>query len=351
MDRIKKWIVPGLMFLFTGCVSSYSTFDLDVLKPAKVVVPVEIASVVVVDNAYPFQPGDSGVHKIKLPSQEYSIDTLLLDDFGQLAIQSFVESLKSKAFFDSVHVVKEPFNTLDGGKPLSPLNPSQIDSLCDQYNAQAVIELGYYEYGTLINVLDAGEQYYSTLDARVYTYWKVYNRLTGSILDAHAQKDTIFWDGAGPTISSSVERLPFLRDALKEAASYSGLQFSEYIAPTWKTTQRIFFKQGHPLFYEAVGYVNSGNWDEAARVWYRIYETGKEKQKARAAYNLALAQEVKGNFMEATAWAYRSMEHFKKTGGLGMSGHEEKMAREYYIDLACRLQEKKKLDKQYGVYD
>ena len=350
MNRLKRWIIPGLIFLFTGCVSSYSTFELDVLKPADVVVPVEIASVVVVNNAYPMQPGDSVIHKIKLPVEEYSIDTILLENFGQLAIESFAESLKLKSFFDSVHVVNESFNTLEDGKPLAPLNSFLIDSLCNHYNAQAVIELGYYKYGTIINVIDAGEQYYSTLDARVNTYWKVHNYFADSILSAHLQKDTIFWDGAGSTVSAAVEGLPFLKDALKEAASYSGIQYSEYIAPTWQTTQRFFFKQGHPLFYEAIAYVNSGNWEEAARVWYHIYETGKDKQKARAAYNLALAQEVKGNFVEATAWAYRSMEHYEETGGFS-AGEEKKMAKEYYINLAQRLQEKKKLDKQYGIDD
>jgi hypothetical protein len=351
MDRIKKWIVPGLMFLVTGCVSSYSTFNLDVLKPAEVVVPVEIASVVVVDNAFPFQPGNSGVHEIKLPSREYSIDSILLDDFGQLAIQSFVESLESKAFFDSVYVVKEPLNPLDDGEPLAPLSQFLIDSLCNHYNAQAVIELGYFEYGTSINVLDFGEQFYASLDARVNTYWKIHNGLSGSVLDAYLQKDTIFWEEVSPSINASVGKLPKLRDALKEAAAYSALQYSEYVSPTWENSTRVFFKQGHPLFYEALGHVTSGDWDEAARVWYHIYETGKAKQKGRAAFNLALAQEVKGNFREATAWAYRSMEHFKETGGLSLAGNEEEMAKDYYLELARRLQEKKKLDKQYGVYE
>ncbi|MFW6352046.1 MAG: DUF6340 family protein [Bacteroidota bacterium] len=350
MNRIKKWIFSGLILLVTGCVSPYSIFNLDVLKPAKVDVPVEIASVVVVDNAYPMQAGDSVVHKIKLPVQEYSIDTILLDNFGQVAIESFAESLKSKSFFDSVYVVNESFNTLEDGKPLAPLSVFLIDSLCNYYNAQAVIELGYYQYGTVLNVIDAGEQYYSALDVRVNTYWKIHNRLADSVMNVHLQKDTIFWEGAGATVEESIGELPFLKDALKEAALYSGIQYSGYIAPTWQTTRRVFFKQGHTLFYEALEYVNRDQWDEAARVWYHIYETGKEKQKARAAYNLALAQEVKGNFIEATAWAYRSMQHYKELAGLGVN-KEEKMARDYYIDLAQRLQEKKKLDKQYGIYE
>ncbi|WP_291855828.1 DUF6340 family protein [Marinilabilia sp.] len=350
MNRIKKWIFPGLFFLMSGCVS-YSTIELDVLKPAEVIVPVEIASVVVVDNAFPFQPGDSGVHKIKLPTREYAIDSILVDDFGRRIIQSFGESLNAKSFFDSVYVVKQPFNTLEGGKPLALLSPAVVDSLCDFYNAQAVIELGHFEYGSLINVMDFGDQYFATLDARVSAYWKIHNKIADDVFDVHLQRDTIFWESTGPTILGSVEKLPLIRDALNEAAAYSGQQYSEYISPTWEKTRRYFFKKGHPLFYDASVQATRGDWDEAGRIWFHIYELGTEKQKARAAYNLALTQEVKGDFIEATSWAYRSMEHFQEVGNLSLADYELEMAKSYYIELAQRLQEKKKLDKQFGVYD
>lgn len=348
MNRIKNWIFPGLFLLMSGCVS-YSSIELDVLKPAEVVVPVEIASVVVVDNAYPFQPGDSGVHKIKLPSREYSIDSVLVEDFGLRIIQSLGESLETKSFFDSVYVVKQSFNTLEEGKPLALLSPVVVDSLCDFYNAQAVIELGHFDYGTLINVMDFGDQFFATLDARVSAYWRIHNNFSDEVLDVHLQRDTIFWENTGITLGGSVEKLPLIRDALNEAAVYSGIQYSEYISPTWQKTRRFFFKKGHPLFYDASVQAGIGDWDEAGRIWYRIYETGTGKQKARAAYNLALSQEVKGDFDEATSWAYRAMELFEETGGISFSDYEKEMAKNYYIQLAQRLQEKKKLDKQFGV--
>ncbi len=350
MNRIKKWILPGLVFLLPGCVS-YSTFELDVLKPAEVAIPVEIASVVVVDNAYPLKAEEEILHKINLPSAKYEIDSITVDDFGNRVIQSFGESLKTKAFFDSVYVVSQPFNTSSDGSPLAPLSSQIVDSLCNLYNAQAVIELGSYKYNTNITIINISDQYYATLDASAATYWKIHDFLSGEVLNAHLQKDTIFWDSVGASISNSVEGLPLIRNAVEEAARYSGMQYSDYVAPGWQNATRYFFKQGHPLFYDAISSVNNGDWEEAARIWYYVYEQGRDKQKARAAYNLALAQEVKGDFMEATSWAYRSMEHFKEVGGLNIGNSEEKMAKSYYIELAKRLQEKKRLDKQFGIDD
>jgi hypothetical protein len=350
MNRIKKWILPGLVFLLPGCVS-YSTIELDVLKPADVALPVEIASVVVVDNAYPFRPEDKGIHKIKVPRMEYTIDSIFVEDFGMQINQSLVGSLQSKAFFDSVYIVNQPLNSPEKGEPMAQLSPIVVDSLCAKYNAQAVIELGHYEYGTVINVIDIEGQYYATLDARTTAYWKIHNNLSNDILDVHLQRDTIFWDGAGLTVGNAVEKLPAIRNALKEAALYAGFQYSDYVSPTWQSETRFFFKKGHPLFYEAQIHMNRGDWDEAGKVWYYIYENGKKKQKARAAYNLALSQEIKGNFLEATSWAYRALEHFQEAGGLGMNSYEHKMAKDYYIELSARLQEKKKLDKQYGIYE
>ena len=83
MDRIKKWMLPAILLFLTGCMS-YTTIELDVLEPAETEIPVEIASVVVVDNAHPFRLEDSAVHQVVLPNDEYLIDTVWVDDFGQL---------------------------------------------------------------------------------------------------------------------------------------------------------------------------------------------------------------------------------------------------------------------------
>ena len=44
------------------------------------------------------------------------------------------------------------------------------------------------------------------------------------------------------------------------------------------------------------------NWEEAALLWKKIYDTKKGQKKMRAAYNLALYSEMQGNLTQAKAY-------------------------------------------------
>ena len=341
-------VLSGFILFLTGCVS-YTTVELDVLKPADTQIPVEIASVVVVDNAYPFRVTDTTVHEVNLPDTTYAIDSVWVDEFDSLAVQSMGEALEARQFFDSVHVVKKSFNPEEGGKPMRPLRASVIDSLCRHYNAQGVISLDHYDYGTTLDVIEFYDNYMATLDARSSTYWKIFDHVNGELLDVHLQHDTIFWDYVERDISRAVSGIPPVREALKDAAVHAGGKYAGYVAPTWTTEERVMFKRGHPLFPRAASLANRGNWEEAARMWYHVYEENSGKIKARAAFNLALAREVVGEFREAAAWGYRALEEYEDLGSLAVSQAEKETAREFYLKLARRIQEKKKLDEQYGV--
>ncbi len=348
MNRIKAIILSGLYLFLTGCVS-YSTINLDVLKPAGVDIPVNIASVVVVDNAFPFHPEDSGVHQINLPGRKYSVDTIHVDDFGMRTVESFGEALKAHQFFDSVHIVKQQFNSGDDGRPMDPLSAFEIDTLCSHFDAQAVISLDHYDYGTTINIMEMPDYYFATLDSRNSTYWKIHNCLADDLVDIHLQKDTIFWEGAGNSVGDSGKDLPSIKEALEAGADHAGEKYAGYVAPTWTIEERIFYKQGHPLFFRASELIANRQWEAAVRVWNHVYEESKGKQKARAAFNMALGQELLGNLLEAAAWGYRAVEEYDQLGGLAVSEREINVARRYYVELARRLQEKKKLDNQFGI--
>ena len=350
MNQIKSWIFyAGLFLLTTGC-ATYSTIHIDVLKPAKMVIPPDIASVVVVDNAYPFQYSDTAVHQIHLPGRQYAVDTIWMKNFGPVVANTFADELRHRRFFDSVYVAEKSFNTnLQGRNPIHPLSRNTVDSLCQHYKAQGVISLDYYDYGTFINVMDMPDYYYATLDARSNTYWTFHDGVAGTSFDDHFQRDTIFWESFGSSIVSSVDDLPRIREALSEAAYHAGSRYAAYVAPTWTNEERVFFQRGDPLFFEAANEVARNNWDVAKRIWYKVFETAKGKTKARAAFNIALGQEVSGNFREAAAWAWRSVEQYELLKGLRASSFEKEKAISYYMELSVRMMDKKKLDEQYGV--
>ncbi len=93
------------------------------------------------------------------------------------------------------------------------------------------------------------------------------------------------------------------------------------------------------------------NWNEAAKIWYHIYESENKKQKARAAYNLALSYEIRNDFQEAKAWAEISRNLFETLKSIQVSEIERKMAFKYFESLNERFAETEALHKQLGDID
>ncbi len=334
------WI--GLVF--TSC-SSLSTIPIEVMQPADYSVPPEIISVLVVDNSYP-SISDSA-NRVDLLGKKSVIDTVYVNDFGLRAAESMAYSLDERVFFDSVFVHPVSFNRPKNGFPQPDLSLETIDSLLHIYNANAIISLEDFRYNSLIKVEEYPENYYVTLDATGTIFWKLYDA-DGYILDTYLQRDSIFWDNIVPKSYNSPIVIPELRDALETLADFMGRNYTNRVAPSWKSEQRFFFMSGHYLFSRATDLAKVNNWGEAAKVWYYVYENGNLKQKAMAAFNLALSFEMRGDFSEAVAWAEISHNQFEALSSWRASSSIKKTSLLYYLRLKERLDEKNKLHEQLG---
>lgn len=346
LSRLTKIaIIFGLSVIVSSC-TTLSTIKIDVLKPAVFSVPPDIVSVVVVDNALPFR--DENVHVISTPKQVLSIDSVWVDNFGEIATKALAESLIDKNFFDSVyyHPVSTNRNYLN--PHFGELPNYMIDSLCNVYNAQAVISLEAVKYNSKMIFTDFGESYYASLDVNGLMYWKMYAN-NGFIMDAYLQKDTIFWDNSDVSFNRALTAIPVLRESIEIIGWHMGRKAAKRISPYWETANRYFFSGGNYLFLRATDLQASNNWEEAAKVWYHIYENAEKRQKARAAMNIALSYEVRGNFPEAVVWADISRKIFEGLGFFNSTMNEKTISKLYYLQLCERNQERKKLDEQFGL--
>ena len=342
---IKSVIILGLLLSFVSCVS-ISTLNLDVLRPAMVTVEPEIVSVLVMDNSLPFR-GDN-VHKIITPKGSYLIDTIWIDNFGEIAGTSMADALRSKFFFDSVYYHNSTkLYSFDSGYLSEEMLNKRIDSFCDAYDVDAIISLEKYDYETELSFVDFTDFYYGSLDVSGGIYWKIYGR-GGKILDMYVQNDSIFWDDHKNNYSSILKSLPSQSEGIEVLADYLGETYINRITPYWETVQRKYYMGGHHLFLRANDLHQANNWEDAAKVWYYVYEHGNSKQKARAAFNIALSYEVRGDFDEAIAWGDLSQQLFEKLGGLKASQYDKGLSKLYYIQLSERYQQKKRLDAQIG---
>lgn len=342
---LKISLITAVVVLAAAC-TSLSTVNIDVLRPAAYTVDPHIASVVVVDNSLPYRNND--VHLVTSMNDTVAvIDTIWVDNYGKIVTRSMADALKTTAFFDSVHYHPLTLNKNQSYSTSGKLSYQVIDSLCRTYGVQAVISLEAYRYQSKLNYLDLGESFYITLDANSQIYWTMH-RFDGMLMDAYVQKDTVFWESdasMGNTVSSS---LPGIRDAIETLGWHMGQNATKRVAPYWEKVRRYYFTGGNYLFLRGADLIKANNVEEAARVWYYIYENGSKRDKARAAFNLAYSYELRGNFSEAVAWADISYQLYAKMGLLAVTADEKTISKLYFVELSLRNRQKKKLDEQYG---
>ncbi len=82
-----------------------------------------------------------------------------------------------------------------------------------------------------------------------------------------------------------------------------------------------------------MAYVN--DWEGAASLWASIIPSSKRVTAGKAAYNLAIANEVLGNLDEAKAWTAKAY-----------TLYGNKMARDYSYVLDRRIRENQRLNNQ-----
>lgn len=339
------FIALGMFLGVTSC-TSLSTISVEVMKPATYSVAPQIISVLVVDNSYP-SVSDSA-NRVNLLGKRSTIDSVFVNDFGLRATESMAYELDQRAFFDSIFFHPHSLNRPNDGIPLPELSLESIDSLLNIYNANAIISLEDFRYNSLIKVSNYADSYYVTLDTDGTLFWKFYDA-DGYILDTYLQRDSIFWSDVILKQNNSPIVIPDLRDALQTLADFMGRNYPNRVSPSWKLEDRNFFMGGHYLFSRATDLAKINNWNEAAKVWYYVYENGTAKQKAMAAFNLALSFEMRSDFDEALAWADISKKSFSNLKFLQSKGSLKNRATLYYLRLQERLNEQNKLNEQFGA--
>lgn len=341
---LKVAMLLGLLITLISC-GSMSTLNLDVLRPADISIDPEILSVVVVDNSLPYR--GKGVHTIKTPKGTGVIDTLWIDIFPQIAASSMAEALNNRLFFDSVYYYKDKTNQFGRGNLSENMLNRKIEYLCNLYKVQAVIFLESYNYKTKLTLMDLSDIYYGSMDVNGGIVWKIYER-NGNLLDQYIQTDSIFWDAANTRYANLLNELPRQTAAVEVLAEYLGETYMKRVAPFWETVSRKYYSKGHYLFMRANDLHAINNWEEAAKVWYYVYENGNKRQKAISAFNIALSYEVRGEFDEAVAWGKITQKLFDNMSTLRASKYEKNITKYYNIQLVERQQQKLKLDDQIG---
>lgn len=293
----------GALFLYS-C-SSYKVLNIQTLRPAPLDFPSYHERPVVLIGLY------KGVHGVQESIARAAIDSTAAHE----AAFSLIDQLHQSPLFTEGQIPIVVHYKDDFSKTIEPLSWGVVDSVSVSHNADVVIALDYmhltpkhdaYSYwdGSL-------RAYYGYLTYTVYAYWRVYSPSQQSIQLAHLHQDTLTWEEYDYLPIRLGQQLPKLFEASAYSGFAAGADFAARIAPSWVDEQRIYFSSGSSEMKKATKFVEQNLWFDASAQWQKVLQAKEAGSKlhAKAAFNLAVANEILGNFELAEQWLEKSKEY------------------------------------------
>lgn len=337
-----------LSILFTGVLSgcvTYSSYQMDVLRPATITIPPHVKSVMVIDNSYPTL--DSVEVDITTNISYVSHIPVVFDSSSSIAMKQLVAELNMRQFFDTVYLAPETLNGKFGYRH-KPFSFPQLHTNADSLKVDGVVVFNNYTYHPALNYshLIENDYFMCNQSVRFVVDWVFVDLIENRVIDQYVHVDTLYWKGVSGDYSYPVIGVPTLTDAIAETAEYMGFYHADRLTPYGENVSRYFYTYGAGYYPEADACVEQNQWAKAEKVWFFIYKNAKGIRKAQLAHNIALAKEVQSQFDDAARWAHHSWQLFSdRSSSQSATAKKEK---EYYLELIKRIDDAKKLGLQYG---
>ena len=273
-----------LFILLAACLglTSCSTLDMlavDTLMPADVSFAPDVKRMAVLDNTLP-APSD---HTLTV-GNIIAVDSRVLCD-------ALASHIADADYFDTV-IICDSLLRSDVADASVLLSPEEVQSLARDLGVD------------MLFVVNAAAV--STTREMVYSVYDDEERVPAvrgaMMLDAHiylpgrdrpfqhfTDRDTLYWEADGLTKQQLVD------DASRRMAMLP----VRHVVPLWDTVERYYYRGGTVNMRDGAVAMAEGDWDLAARCWQREYDSRKGRQKMRAAFNLALYHEMKGDIAGA----------------------------------------------------
>ena len=245
------------------------------------------------------------------------------EEAAEQTIIGLTDELKKNNRFDKIKMVANSNLTTDvPGMFPAPLRWEVVEKYCDDNNADALFSLEIFDTDSKIDYsiyktnvrtpfgsVPAIEQQ-ANMHTLVKAGWRIYDLRDREILDETAVARTITYHARGINPLLAAQALINRKEAVKEVGNVAGHAYASRIVPLWIRVSRDYFIRGTSNFKIAKRKAQTGNWNEAAKLWQQETTNAKRKVAGRACYNMAIINEINGHLDEAIKWAERSYENY-----------------------------------------
>lgn len=316
-------IVTLFIFFFNSC--SVSQVPLEILIPAQINISKRIKNIGIVNRSLP----ERRRKVLNFLEGFISGESIMADRIGsEYCLKGLAETLNNSPRFNAVIISGENLKGTGTRAFPSQLNWGRVRQICDKYRVDALVTLETFDSNIFLDidkrkvkrktkdkktkkkVIVKSFVYDAVLNIDVNSGWRIYDPDKSSIADMNIYMDRKSWSSTGKTRKDARRKFPSKREAINLSGFNSGIMYGARISPTWINVSRDFYVKGSPELKEAKRYVHSRDWKRATKVWKKLLNRNDKKIAGRAAYNLAFAAEVKGDFDNAYRWAKISYEKY-----------------------------------------
>lgn len=318
---MKKYgFVLSVLFVVSSC-STTEQVVLQTMEPSPVALPSAIKRIGIIDRSVP--PEDFEI--ASRVDQYLAAENQWLSENGTDAAITglFDELLKDRRFetvklLDSVTAEMKNF-----GSVANSISWESVESLCKEFNVDALFSLAYYDTDTKVSVRKAsvvqadlmrrrvevkGQEI--TLETLIENGWRIYDPVNRQVIDDIVFNDQITSTGKGVDQIQAYKSIDDRREAIISKSRTTGSNYGLRLLPFENSVSRSYYTKGTANFAKANELIISGNWQGARDLWAKEVENTDAKIRSRSCHNIAVVNERNDDLEMALEWTNKSLENY-----------------------------------------
>jgi len=296
--------------LLVGC-SSTRNMQVLTARPANITVDKSVKRIAIVNRSIGNEKSIlEGILTGELPGKDMRLSRECITGLNQALCQS-------NRFTVTVYD-RELASGSGTSTQLGPnLSWNVVGDICRQSGADAVLALEFFDSDfTVGNFSKASKTsdkvavnntatplFYAGGTASATAGFRLYNNLNRTVIYEDSYRHNRVWKESARTYLEAAAKLLKKNDALLYVSRDLGANFSKQLIPMSYWEQRLMFKGKSALGIKGERLALTKNWEAAEEAWIQAYNSTTDlKERGALAYNIALANEVLGDYDKAKKW-------------------------------------------------